>query len=192
MNGQRFFYLKQNGRIFGPFPAAHILKLFRSDALHEEDEISVDKVNWKNALQFFNVPDETVLPFELPEKQKHQTEQNFSSAEIKVAPADIAPFVRRDYVLMRHLYIIFAVVMLSAIVFSAGIYFARGMHRTKAFAAVETEEVESEKIFKFEPPEPQKKIDIAAEEDDGIPEKVNDAPKKVSSAFILTVFINMN
>ena len=119
MKEQRFFYLKQNGRIFGPFPAAHILKLFRSDALHEEDEISVDKVNWKNALQFFNVPDDTVLPFELPRAQSQKTNQNVSAGEITVAPADIAPFVRRDYALMRHLYIIFSAVMLLTAILSA-------------------------------------------------------------------------
>lgn len=112
MSKQRFFYLKQNGRIFGPFPAAHILKLFRSDALQTEDEISVDKVNWKNALQFFNVPDDTVLPFELTRKQEDTAAAITSASTLKPAPSALEVPIRRNYASMQHLYIIFAAFML--------------------------------------------------------------------------------
>ena len=214
MSGQRFFYLKQNGRIFGPFPAAHILKLFRSDALHEEDEISVDKVNWKNALQFFNVPTETVVPLELPGTQNMKTRQsdrNIVIEEMNTVPSDIASAERCGYSLMQHLYIIFAAVMLLTVILSAGIYSVRGIKRTNTAADVEADSNESEKVLNFEPAavrqdepaalkhdEPaavrqeEPAAEEAAEREETVPVNVNASPKKVSSAFILTVFRNMN
>ena len=56
LNQQRFFYLKQQNRIYGPFPAAKILAMYRSKTLSAADQISPDKINWKNVNDFFNPP----------------------------------------------------------------------------------------------------------------------------------------
>ena len=56
LSQQRFFYLKQQNRIYGPFPAAKILEMYRSKTLSASDQISPDKINWKNVNDFFNPP----------------------------------------------------------------------------------------------------------------------------------------
>ena len=208
MNKQRFFYLKQNSRIFGPFPAAHILKLFRNNALHPEDEISVDKINWKNALQFFDVKDDTALPFELKKNNTNQITTE-SIPEITVRPPDFAPVVRYDNVSMRCLYIIFSAFMLITVL--SGITIAilnpetvRGTPTSsKNLSGLASDNAPS--IFKIDdapsapaaqPPQEkavvqQAPVQTAPAQQQAAQQTAPQQPK-ASSAFILTLFRNIN
>ena len=208
MNKQRFFYLKQNNRIFGPFPAAHILKLFRSNALHPEDEISVDKINWKNALQFFDVKDDTALPFELKKNNTNQITTE-SIPEITVRPPDFAPVVRYDNVSMRCLYIIFSAFMLITVL--SGITIAILNPETVRVAPTSSKNLSglasdnAPSIFKIDDapsapdipaaPAVQTEKKTAAQTAPAQQQTAQQtAPQqpKASSAFILTLFRNIN
>lgn len=198
MNKQRFFYLKQNGRIFGPFPAAHILKLFRSDALQLEDEISVDKVNWKNALQFFNVPEDTAQPFELQQQNNNKNNTDIPSLSVKPVLSDLENPVRRDYANMQHLYIIFAAFMVITCIAALIIPSPPAAQKTAAGASAE------KTIFDMSSNgnSAKKLSDLApsaynnvSESEDITEDNKKDAPKadkKASAAFILTLFSNFD
>lgn len=49
---QRFFFLKQQNRIFGPFAAAQLLQMYRAGDISHGDQVSPDKLNWVNAISF--------------------------------------------------------------------------------------------------------------------------------------------
>lgn len=194
LNKQRFFYLKQNGRIFGPFPAAHILKLFRSNALQSEDEISIDKVNWKNALQFFKV-ENTAQPFELPQTQPApEAAAENPSAENKSTQMPLASPVSCNFASMQHLLIIFAAFMLINCIMAFAIYIiATPPQAQKTSVSTNTNDSAPKSFSDFAPP-----ADTAAQQTDNdqtaAAEKdetsASDTVRKASSAFILTLFSN--
>ena len=53
MSKSRFFYLRTNGHIFGPFAAPQLLGMYKSGKIKSQDMISPDKVTWQSALEFF-------------------------------------------------------------------------------------------------------------------------------------------
>lgn len=115
MNKQKFFYLQQNGKIFGPLPAAQLMRLYRSDSLAPDDMISFDKENWKNALEFFNGPakKEVTLKFDdstkIEQAPSHVEEMLPDLCDLDMIKEEKPVEIIRLYSSMRMFCIIFSI-----------------------------------------------------------------------------------